>query len=70
VFTKVFIIIIMLVILYCLGSGLFYLVRDEDKDRRMLKALTWRVGLSVVLFLLLLIGFATGMIVPHGIYNQ
>ena len=69
-FTKAFIIIIMLVILYCLGSGLFYLARDEDKDRRMLKALTWRIGLSVALFLLLLIGFALGMIVPHGLYNQ
>lgn len=66
---KVFIILIMLAILYCLGSGLYYLVHDQSKSQRMVKSLSWRIGLSVVLFLLLFLGFALGLIRPHGIYN-
>jgi len=33
----------------------------------MLKSLTWRIGLSVFIFILLLIGQATGLIQPHGL---
>jgi len=35
-------------------------------NKRMVRALTVRVGLSVGLFLLLLIGWSTGAITPHG----
>jgi hypothetical protein len=30
------------------------------------RALTWRIGLSVALFLLLLLGWYLGLIQPHG----
>jgi hypothetical protein len=33
----------------------------------MLRALTWRIGLSVALFLLLLLAWRMGYIRPHGL---
>jgi len=64
---KLFIIGVMIVILYCLGSGLVYLVKDMGNGRRTVKALTWRIGISFSLFLLLMLGFMTGILVPHGV---
>jgi len=65
--TKIFVILVMLIILFSLGSALFYLVRDEGTGTDMVKALSWRIGLSIVLFLLLFVGFYFGLIAPHGI---
>lgn len=63
---KLIIIAFIIIILYCLGSGLVYLVRDKDSDR-VAKALTWRIGLSILLFILLFVAFAMGWIQPHPI---
>ena len=48
-------------------AGLFERNRIWAKSvtDRMARALTWRIGLSVVLFLLLLAGFASGVLQPH-----
>lgn len=66
-FFKAIIIIIMLIILFALGSSLIFLVRDEGKTTRTVKALTWRIGLSLVLFLLLFLAFSMGWIKPHSV---
>jgi hypothetical protein len=66
-FTKAIIIIVMLIILASLGSGLFFLVCDNGKTTRTAKALTWRIALSLGLFIFLLLGFAFGIISPHPI---
>ncbi len=55
----------LLVIVASLGSGLFYLMKDRGESRRTLNALTLRIALSVILFLLILLGFATGVITPN-----
>jgi len=55
----------LLVILFSLGSGLYFLVKDQGRSNRTVKALTWRIALSLGLFTLLIIGFATGIITPH-----
>jgi hypothetical protein len=55
------------VILAALFSGLFFLVRDQGRSTRTVKALTWRIGLSLALFLLLLAGYYFGLIQPHGV---
>lgn len=62
---KALIILVMLIILGCLASGLFHLVRDRGQSTRTVKALTWRIGLSLSLFILLMLGFAFGIISPH-----
>jgi hypothetical protein len=54
-------------ILASLFSGLFFLVRDQGRSKRTVKALTVRVGLSLALFLLLLAGYYFGLIKPHGV---
>ena len=64
---KTLVILVFFVILGSLASGLVFLVKDKGQGDRTVKALTWRIGLSVSLFLLLLILFATGLITPHGV---
>jgi len=53
-------------IIVVLFLGLFYLMKDKGASERTVKALTVRVSLSVLLFILLMIGFATGLLQPHG----
>ena len=65
--TKILIIAVMLVIVGSLASGLIFLVRDKGHSNRMVKALSWRIGLSIFLFVLLFIAFALGWISPHPI---
>lgn len=64
---KIFIIVAFIGILISLGSGLFYLVRDKGQTDRTAKALSWRVGLSVGLFAVLMLMAAFGIIKPHGL---
>lgn len=64
---KLFIILVMGVILYCLGSALFYMIRDKGGSTSMAKALSWRIGLSLALFLLLFLAYIVGWIAPHPI---
>lgn len=54
-------------ILYNLGAGLYYMHADRGGSDRMVKALTRRIGLSVALIVLVLIGIATGFVEPHGV---
>lgn len=66
-FAKTFIIIVMLLILVALASSLVFLVRDESKTKRTVKALSWRIGLSLTLFLFLFLAFSLEWIAPHSI---
>ena len=66
--TKVIIVFFLLAILGSLFSGLFFLMKDKGASERTVRALTVRVSLSVLLFILLMIGFATGVLQPHGIH--
>jgi Protein of unknown function (DUF2909) len=55
-------------ILASLGVALLALVkRGNDGAQTMLTALTVRVGLSVLFFLLLMLGWYLGVIEPHGL---
>jgi hypothetical protein len=65
--TKIIIVLFLLVIVGSLFSGLFYLVRDKGTSERTVRALTVRISLSVLLFVLLMIGYATGLLQPHGV---
>jgi hypothetical protein len=61
------IVLFILFVLYSLGSGLYYLVRDKSRSTRVVKALTWRIGLSLLLFILLFVAYALGWIQPHSL---
>jgi hypothetical protein len=54
-------------ILASLGVALVALFRRSDGSQTLLKALTVRVGLSVLFFLLLLLGWYLGILEPHGL---
>jgi TRAP-type C4-dicarboxylate transport system permease large subunit len=64
---KIVILVLFLFVLYSLGSGLYYLTRDGQESKRMVKALTWRISISLVIFVLLLVAFALGWITPNSI---
>ena len=51
---KIVIVIFLVLILFSLGSALFYLTRDKGGSNRTVKALTLRIGLSLSLFLLIM----------------
>ena len=63
--TRLLILGCLLAIVLNLGSALVYLVRDKGDSRKMARALTLRVGLSVLLFVLLLVAWQLGWIEPH-----
>lgn len=65
--TKVIVITVMVIILSALTSGLVFLVRDKGQSKRTVKALTWRISLSLLLFLFLFLAFKLHWLVPHGL---
>nr|WP_026802322.1 twin transmembrane helix small protein [Arenimonas oryziterrae] len=66
---KLLIIAFLIVILWNLGAGLYYMMVDKGTTNRTVKSLSWRIGLSVGLILLVALGIYTGWIKPHGIYQ-
>lgn len=64
---KIIVAIAFILIIGSLGSALFFLMRDKGKTNRTVNALTMRVGLSVMLFILLLVAYRLGYIQPTGI---
>lgn len=65
--TKLIVIITMVIILGALASSLIFLVRDKGKSKRSVTALTWRISLSLLLFLFLLLAFKLHWLVPHSV---
>ncbi len=66
---KLLIIAFLIVILWNLGAGLYYMMVDKGTTNRTVKSLSWRIGLSIALILLICLGIYTGVIKPHGIYH-
>jgi uncharacterized membrane protein len=66
---KTLIIVAFIAIIVSLGSALFHLVKHKDTEnsQKTVKALTFRIGLSVVLFIFVVIAIATGLIQPTGL---
>jgi hypothetical protein len=56
----------LVLIVVSLGSALWHLVRGAGDSRRMVRALTWRIGLSIALFVFLMLAWYAGLIAPHG----
>ncbi len=64
---KAVIVAALLAIVISLGVALWRLISDRGNSERAVKALTFRIGLSIVLFVLLVLGMLTGVVVPHGV---
>lgn len=64
---KLLIIGVFLGILYTLASSFYFLVSDDSDSDRVVRRLSWRVGLSLALVLGLWAGFQLGIIEPQGV---
>jgi len=77
---KILVIVVLFAIVGSLGSALFHLSRGtrsndseesnaqamEEHSRKMVRALTVRIGLSLALFILLMLAWSAGLITPTG----
>lgn len=64
---KILIIIVLIAILVSLGSALFHLSSRKGDPKKMVRALTVRIGLSLALFILLMVAWYNGLITPHSL---
>ena len=64
----------LVLILISLAKALFHLTSARPQDgAKMVKALAWRIGLSVALFVLLIVAYYSGWIDPQRLvpgYSQ
>ncbi len=66
---KIALVVVLLVVIFNLGQALYFMMTDKDDDRRTVWALTRRIGLSLVLIAMVILGIWMGWLHPHGI-NQ
>lgn len=64
------IIAVLIAIVATLARAMLTMLRGGGDRTHTARALTWRIGLSVALFLTLLLGFATGVLKPHGVQRE
>ncbi|HZF27159.1 MAG TPA: twin transmembrane helix small protein [Steroidobacteraceae bacterium] len=64
---KLLVILMLIAIVVSLGSALFHLSRGKGDSKKMLRALTWRISLSVLLFALLMLAYSRGLLQPHAV---
>ena len=68
---KWFVILAFLAIVASLGSALFFMMRDghdgRPKTNNMARALAFRVGFSILLFVCILLAWKFGYIQPSGV---
>jgi len=62
---RILVYLLVALILISLASGLVYLIRDRGQGERTVKALTWRIALSLALFLVLMAGYYLGLFQPN-----
>jgi len=65
---EILIVVTLIAIVASLGHALFSMASGQKKgSKAMVKALTIRIALSVALFAMLMIGWYTGHLQPHGL---
>src|SRR5580704_7834280 len=65
VYMKPLIMLTLLAIVASLGKALFSMSSGPEHAARVVQALSWRIGLSVALFLSVLLSYHFGLISPH-----
>jgi uncharacterized membrane protein len=59
---KIVIVLLLVTIVASLLSAALFLFRDRDGGEKTARALTLRIGLSLLLFVLLILGFQSGVL--------
>ncbi len=65
---RLIIILVLVAILVSLFSGMYFMIHDRGRSTRNVKALSIRIGLSLLLFALLIAAYFAGIIKPNGIH--
>ena len=63
---KYILVALLLFVIVSLFTAFYYLVKDPSSSKRVVKSLFLRVGLSLFIMILLLIGTQLGWVTPHG----
>ena len=63
---KVVVLVLLGLIVTSLGKALFHMSSSPEDSAKMVQALTFRIGLSVALFVVLFIAWYAGALSPHG----
>jgi len=58
---------VLILILWNLGAGLYYMLVDKGQTKRSVNSLTKRIALSVALILFVALAIWMGWITPHGV---
>lgn len=58
---------VLILILWNLGAGLYYMLVDKGQTKRSVNSLTKRIALSVALILFVALAIRMGWITPHGV---
>lgn len=64
---KLIILFLFIAILFSLVYSFFYLMKDESKSHRTVNMLFVRILLTVALISVLVYGFYSGQLTPHGL---
>jgi hypothetical protein len=67
---QLIIVLVLLLIVGSLFSGMYFMLKDRGQSTRAVKALSIRIGLSLLLFGLLIVAYLAGIIHPHGILTR
>ena len=57
----------LILILWNLGAGLYYMLVDKGQTKRTVNSLTKRIALSIGLILFVVLAIKLGWITPHGV---
>jgi O-antigen/teichoic acid export membrane protein len=64
---RLLILALLAAIVISLGTALYHLGSGKGDSKKLLRALTIRIALSLALFALLMIAWHAGLIAPHGL---
>ena len=65
---RLIVLLALLGIVVSLGSALVSLTRSAaDQRSATVRALTWRIGISIALFVFIMVAIRLGWIAPHGV---
>jgi TRAP-type C4-dicarboxylate transport system permease large subunit len=64
---KFALVIVFLVAVFNLGQALYFMMTEKDDSKRTAWALTRRIGFSLLLIAMVIVGIKMGWIHPHGV---
>ena len=63
---KILVLLVLGAIVVSLGKAMFHMSSGTEQSAQTVQALSWRIGLSLVLFAILMAGAYLHLISPHG----